>query len=97
MTLTTNETKFIAFVAMLVLCVILGIKNEVTYRRRRKIVMAIERYHHDCFIFNEKELVEYGDLRSYSASLFRIWNWGYTSVMKKEKFEIIKSYIPKKR
>ncbi len=83
----------IVSVVLIVLCIIFGIKNEITNNKRNKIIEAIHEHHIDCFVFCEKELVDYDDMRSYYASLLRIWNWGYTSIIKKEKLKIIKPYI----
>ena len=41
--------------------------------------------------------VDYDDIRPLIVIIFMIWNWGYTSVIPKDKLQILKSYIKKKR
>lgn len=90
----TPKSQFILVMLIIVaLDIILIVKDEITYRKRRKIIDAIHEYHNNCFVFNEKERVGYGDLHNYYAAVFRFWNWSYTSIIKKDKLKIIKPYI----
>jgi hypothetical protein len=45
---------------------------------------------------NYSYLVDYNDEESYEKTLFRLWDWGYTRILPKDKFEIIKPYIDRK-
>ena len=35
------------------------------------------------------------DVESFGKTLWRLWDWGYTRILPKEKFELIKPYIKK--
>lgn len=79
------------FVAATIVTIVLTLKNDNTYTKRKIIGRAIHDYHMDMKITNWQ--VNYADIESYNATLFRIWDWGYTNILPEEKFEIIKPYI----
>lgn len=81
---------------LLIAIVFIYIKNFNTYNNHRIIDDAIFKYHIDCIHKNQMILVEYEDEEDYNETLFRIWDWGYTRILPKEKFEIIKPYIDRK-
>lgn len=33
------------------------------------------------------------DMETYDSTLWRLWDWGYTRILPKEKFELVKPYI----
>lgn len=73
--------------------IFLLIKNEHTFRNQLIILEAIGEYSR---IQISKELdfeVELIDMEPYAKTLFRLWDWGYTRILPKDKFEIIKPYI----
>lgn len=80
---------------MLALCCILLLKNLNTAPQRMRIVRAIGKYHVD--LIDQQSLhtsqVEYADMESYTKTLLRIWDWGYTNILPNDKFELIKEYI----
>lgn len=78
---------------MLGLCLVMIVRNEVTYHNRELISNAIFKYHCDCFEKHRPILVTYLDRENYNATLFRIWDFGYTRILPKEKFEIIREFI----
>lgn len=79
----------------IVLCTIYGIKNFNTPIQRKRIIDAIGAYHialiDNNLLYDSQ--VEYSDMESYEKTLLRIWDWGYTNILPKEKFEIIKKYM----
>ena len=74
----------------------MGLKNETTFRARTRITDAIFKYHMHCIVSNNYEgarLVAFEDMESYDATMYRIWDWGYTRILPPEKFELIKPFI----
>lgn len=67
------------------------IKNEVTRKCRIIIVEAIGAYLRDHI--NEVTLVDFDDMESYDDTFNRIWDWGHTRILPKDKYELIKPYI----
>ena len=71
-------------------------KNANTHTKRRIIIDAISSYKHnalDKYDFTALHLVEYDDMEEYSVTMWRLWDWGYTRILPKEKFELVKKYI----
>ena len=79
----------------LMLCFLMTGKNLKTYSNRRKVISAIGNYHVHLIDNNSlsDSQVEYKDIESYYKTLFRIWDWGCTRILPKEKFEIIKPFM----
>lgn len=87
-------------------CVILLIKNGITYRNHTIIADAIFDYRMDCVdkaakngtIVEEgvKYEVGYADMRDYNETVMRIFDWGYKNILPEDKFEIIKPFIHKR-
>lgn len=81
-------TLFFIFVFMMI------IKNYVTYRNHHIISKAIYAYMLDAMKYEEFEWsVDWSDMEDYDITLWRLWDWGYKSILPKEKFEIIERYI----
>ena len=72
---------------------ILDFKNENTYENTCKISKAIYCYWADCIVNGVKIIVDYEDQEEYEKTFWRLWDWGYTRILPKDKFEIIKPYI----
>lgn len=86
--------KFVTLCAILFLISIYFIiKNEVTYKHHDKLDKAIYRYKMVCICNRTKYFVDHDDMENYNRTLYRFWDWGYTRIIPKEKFEIIKMYI----
>ena len=64
-----------------------------TYKRYMAIIAAILEYQKDCSRKGIEDHVSTSDMKSYYKAFIRIWDWGYTNILSKEKFELIKSYI----
>ena len=79
---------------LLILYGVVGlIRNEVAFKQRNKIMDAIHRYHIDCVYKNTDQYVDYADMEEYDDTMNRFWDFGYTRILPKDKFEIIKPYI----
>ena len=76
-----------------IVSVYFGIKNEVTFKLHQKLDRAIYDYKIECIYNRTKFVVDHSDMESYYRTLHRFWDWGYTRILPKEKFEIIKAYI----
>ena len=72
------------------------IKNEITCRNRLKVLDAI-------FDYTEppRPLEEYirltSNLESYSATLWRLWDFGCENILPKADYELIKPYVKRGR
>jgi hypothetical protein len=64
-----------------------------------KVVDAICDLHIDMIRHDEyyNYPVTYDDIRPLVVTIFMIWNWGYTSVIPKDKLRILRPYMKKKR
>ena len=82
---------FISFAAVLIFYLA---KNEVTFIHHKRIANAIHRYCMHKIITKEyDEEVHYTDMEPYDKTLKRFWDWGYTRILPKDKFEIIKPFL----
>lgn len=80
-------------VLAMIICKILDLKNENTYKNITKINYAIYRYQIDCITNNVESIIDYSDMEDYDKTFWRLWDWGYTRILPKDKFEIIQPYI----
>lgn len=81
---------------VLILCGIAIEKNMNTYDNHDKIDEAIYKYKSICIQNHDWDAlyrVEYKDTEHYMKTFWRLWDWGYTRILPKDKFEIIKPYI----
>ena len=79
-----------------ILCGIPIAKNINTYNNHDKIDKAIYKYKLICIRNHDWDAlhhVEYRDVEDYMKTFWRFWDWGYTRIIPKDKFEIIKPYI----
>ena len=89
---------FIFIFLLLLFAVFLFIKNENTYKKRIIIINAISAYYYDSISkkkYDYKKYVIYDDMEPSGKTLMRLYDFGYTRILPKEKYEIIKPYIKK--
>lgn len=91
----------VAEIAAIIAVVYVVLKNEATSKAHYIIANAIYAYQMDrldnqymCGTprFNE---VDYSDMEPYDKTFKRFYDWGYTRILSKDKFEIIKPFIEK--
>lgn len=79
-----------------VFVIVLMFKNDNTCKNRLKILEAIYEYQ-ITYINNNTAIgglkVIANDIEDYDKTFWRLWDWGYTRILPKDKFEIIKPYI----
>ena len=95
------QCMIVAAVAGTVTCIFMVLKSNATLKARIIIIEAIYKYQADR-IENEHlcgtpviDEVDYCDMESYEKTLNRFYDWGYTRILPKDKFEIIKPFIEK--
>lgn len=92
------KTFMLSFLSTtLVLVVFFLIKNFNTYKNQVIIVEAIYKCAIDCISNHKEPFVDYSEMEDYDSTLFRFWDWGYTRILPKEKYEIIKPYVERRR
>lgn len=77
---------------VIVFCIFMLIKNEITCRNHKKIINATRDYSED--VQNPYEfssIVE--NMENYETTLFRLWDFGCKNILPKEDYELIKPYI----
>lgn len=79
------------------IAVILWTKNNNTFKCRGIILKALCKYYLYCTENRITLAVSFDDMESYPKTFFRLWDWGYTEILPKEKFEIIKEYIDERK
>lgn len=80
---------------ILLIAIVYWFKIKNAYNNQIKIAEAIYLYNVDARkngvrVFSN---VSFDDMESYNSTLYRFWDWGYTRILPKDKFELIKSYI----
>ena len=91
--ITTLSSILIASIVALAFCFLLLRKNANTHKNHILINKAICVYRMICIDRGENAVVDHDDAEDYDKTLWRLWDWGYTRILPKEKFEIIKPYI----
>lgn len=86
-------TIFELGVVATIFCCIMLAKNNRTYAMHMKILDAIFKYRLQCIDQDKPCKVDFDDMEFYDKTLYRLWDWGYTNILSKEKFEIIKPFI----
>lgn len=81
----------------LILCFIFAYKADISARNFGIIIDAICEYQCNCINKDEKWKVDYDDMKSVDAHLLNLFDWDYTNILPKEKFEIIKPFIMEER
>ena len=72
----------------LLVCIFMMRKNLNTFKNFMLILNAISAYQRKCVFNHEEYAVGFNDMRDYDKVFNRIWDWGYTRILPKEKFEI---------
>lgn len=83
---------YIIFILFLV-CFL--IKNLFTFRQSTLIDEAIFLYHMEQINNGNYGPFEvtWSDEESYDKTLWRLWDWGYTRILPREKYDFLKPYI----
>ena len=71
------------------------IKTENAYDNQVKILDAIVEYGHESGDLT-KAMHMLDHIESLFLTIFRMWDWGYTRILPKEDFELIKPYLEEK-
>lgn len=80
----------------LVFFIVLDLKNTNTAKNQIRILNAITDYQDDCVkkdMYKEALNVTIQDKEDYDKTFWRLWDWGCTRILPKDKFEIIQPYI----
>lgn len=88
-----RQIFIIICITVILFCIGIEIKNEITYKNFGIILDAILEYQLDRIHNNSKVFVDYTDMIPYYTALFRIWDWGYKNILPPEKYALIASYI----
>jgi hypothetical protein len=92
----SETVLFILFVGIFSIGVLGLIKTEVTSRQMGRIIDAIYLYQ----VANIEDFpnfkVDYSDMKTFNEVMFNIRDWGYTSILPQDKYELIKPYINKR-
>lgn len=72
------------------------IKIENTSKKRIIIAEAIYKYQAERIEKRLPILVNFEDMEDYDKTLHRFWDWGYTRILSKYNFQLIKPYIKEK-
>lgn len=91
-----NTIILIVCYAVLIFLIVALFKNSITLRNQEKVLHAIKEYRIECIKnhqYDDMDCVKYGDMETYMTTFWRLWDWGYTRILPKDKFEIIKPYI----
>lgn len=93
----------VLYLTITAFCIVMLFKNYNTYKNRLIINDAIHERHvayirsaydyNNPDLLDDAKLVDYCHKESYTKTLFRLWDWGYTHILPKEKFELIERYI----
>lgn len=84
---------WVIYFLVIILCIFTIVRNNVTVSNRCKINDAIYLYQCECRNKKVAPKVTYSDKEEYYNTLRRIYDFGYTRILPKDKFEIIKPYI----
>lgn len=91
-----KEIVLVICFVCLIFCAIAIVKNMNTFNCQEKIGQAIYDYKIACIkecAWDDLHSVEYKDMKDYMKTFWCFWDWGYTRILPKDKFEIIKPYI----
>lgn len=77
--------------------VVSWVKSDNTCKQRAIIFGAIHKYQLWCVHNHVRCLVNYDDMETYDATDRRWKDWGYTNILTKEKFELIKPFIEEEK
>ena len=87
---------FVILIIALIFCLFMMLRIPFVDHNHNAIIEAIYQYKINCIgknKFFEMSQIEYSDMEDVGKTLFRFWDWGYTRILPKYKFEMIKPYI----
>lgn len=84
---------WVIYFFVIILCIFTVVRINVTLSNRSKIDDAIYSYRCECRNKRVEPKVTYSDKEEYYITLRRIYDFGYTRILPKDKFEIIEPYI----
>lgn len=87
---------FVILLITLIFCLYLMVRLPVVSQYHDVIIEAIYQYRIHCIEehkISELDNVKHSDMEDISKTLFRFWDWDYTRILPKDKFEMIKPYI----
>ena len=87
------KTELIICFVLVMLMTMLVFKDINAWNNQMKIINAIHLYRMECVDKQLKPDVNYSDKENINSTFLRLWDWGYTRILSKDKFEIIKPYI----
>ena len=90
------KITMIVIIVLLFCCLYIMKKKENTNNKRIIIMEAIYEYQIERIKRKEYIIVNFDDMENYNKTLCRFWDWGYTRILSKYKFQLIKPYIKEK-
>lgn len=88
-----------SFLLIMIVCISVAIeifvvyRNDLTFKNRNIIIDAITRYRLSHILSSEMSEVCFEDMENYSTTLLRLTDFGYTNILPKDKYELVKPYI----
>ena len=82
------------YLFVIISCVVLMVKNQLTKKYHLLLLHAIHDYNIDKLrnhIFTD--LIDYDVLEDYNQTLWRLWDWGYQKIAPVDVLEKIEPYI----
>lgn len=76
--------------------ILLWLKNQNTYRQRKKIIDAIQAYNDWCI--KERrfgEVISCESMRDYSSCLMDIFDWGHKNILPEREYRSLEPFISK--
>ena len=86
----------VILIIALIICWFIMLRIPVVDHNRDVIIEAIYQYRIHCMykhMLSDMNSVRYSDMEDVGKTLFRFWDWGFTRILPKDKFEMIKPYI----
>lgn len=68
-------------------------RNELVFKNHCIIIDAITCYRLSHLLSSDINKVCFEDMESYSTTLLRLTDFGYTNILPKDKYELVKPYI----
>ena len=88
----------ILFVLVLgiLLCGVMRIKNEVTYKNCVIILNAIHKYNINMMeTYDLDKLIPFSEMKSYNRVFYNLFDWGYKNIVPKDVYPLIEPFIEK--
>ena len=91
---TFKAILFIFLYTSLAFCIYLILKNTNTYNMHYKLSNAIHTYNISVIDKHEYDkTISYDIMEEYNATLWRLFDWGYTRILPPDILELVKPYI----